>query len=90
MASQTQGRIHARVFRENIASIKTLEKLGFRFAGLSWRSLQGQPLDVAMLDYELYSTTAPSFGQPGLSIAPRIKATDHPKPTGEFGNRSSE
>jgi RimJ/RimL family protein N-acetyltransferase len=70
LAHQGRACIRSRVFRENTASIKTLEKLGFRFAGLSWQSLQGRHLDVAMLDYELDSNAAPSFGQPAAHITP--------------------
>lgn len=45
--------IEALVFRENVASVRVLEHLGFRFTGLSWPAVVGCKQPRAMLCFEL-------------------------------------
>ncbi|MEJ7807875.1 MAG: GNAT family N-acetyltransferase [Telluria sp.] len=45
--------IGAHVFRDNVASVRVLERLGFQFRGLSWPTVLGCHQPRAMLRYEL-------------------------------------
>jgi RimJ/RimL family protein N-acetyltransferase len=49
--------IEALAFRDNRASVAVLERLGFRFTGLSWPMVKGRPQPVAMLQFELDGQT---------------------------------
>lgn len=53
IASAPLACIQAFVFRSNTPSIRTLEQLGFRFAGLTSRFIGTQPLPLAVLSYSL-------------------------------------
>lgn len=51
--SRPQSIVRAEVLRENIASVRVLEKTGFRFRGLRPVSLHGRRGTLAMLGFEL-------------------------------------
>jgi RimJ/RimL family protein N-acetyltransferase len=65
--------VAASVFRENRASARLLEKLGFRFTGLCDAMIVGQHLPTPMLNYELVTA---GFRQPARACKPPVCAPD--------------